>query len=286
MTGAVVLALPVRGLAAEINTEHKLADRAVWNQLQHARRCGELLREQKEQLPHGRWLSWLDESCPNISPQMAQRYMRIDRRWAKLEAANASRVTPLSIREALQVLADGVPRVARNSGDFEWNTPVEILDAARQVLGLIDLDPASNPNANNVVQAKTFYTIKDNGLAQQWRGTIFLNPPYAQPLVTQFCQKLADSVRSGAVPSAIVVLNNSTETKHFDVLAAEAAALCFPTGRVRFWKPNQTSDRPMQGQVLVYLGSEPGRFCEVFSRFGVVAKVWRAGVLLPPSAAR
>ena len=61
MTGAVVLALPVRGLAAEINTEHKLADRAVWNQLQHARRCGELLREQKEQLPHGRWLSWLDE---------------------------------------------------------------------------------------------------------------------------------------------------------------------------------------------------------------------------------
>ena len=106
---APLIVVPIRDLATEINAEHELADRAVWHQLQHARRCGQLLREQKEQLPHGRWLRWLDESCPNISRQMAQRYMRISRRWAELEATNASRVTPLSTRAALQVLAEGDP---------------------------------------------------------------------------------------------------------------------------------------------------------------------------------
>ena len=258
--------LPARDLAVAINEAHTAACRAALGALEHARRCGELLCEQKGQLLHGQWLPWLSEHCPDVTPQTAQRYMRIATRWTELEGVNTSRVTHLSVRDALQMLADKTPRVARNTGDCEWYTPREILDHARDVLGQIDLDPASTPAANAIVQAQTFFTLDDDGLAQEWQGTVWLNPPYSHPLVDRFCQKLAASMQSGTVSAAIVLINNCTETKWFATLTRDASALCFPTGRVHFWKPDRVTDAPLQGQALVYCGADVDQFCRVFAR--------------------
>ena len=201
--------------------------------------------------------------------------MQIATRWPELEAANPSRVTDLSIRDALQMLADTTPRVARNSGDYDWYTPREILDPARAVLGQIDFDPASTPVANAVVRAERFYGVDDDGLAQEWHGTVWLNPPYTRPLVGRFCQKLATSVQAGTVPAAIVLINNCAETKWFATLARDGSALCFPTGRVRFWKPDRVTDAPLQGQAIVYFGPDVEQFCRVFAQLGTVAEIRR-----------
>lgn len=45
----------------------------------------------------------------------------------------------------------------------EWYTPAALVDAARQVLGEIDLDVASSAKANEAVGAKNFYTVADDG---------------------------------------------------------------------------------------------------------------------------
>lgn len=54
-------------------------------------------------------------------------------------------------------------------------TPAGIIERARDVLGRIALDPASDAFANETVQATTFYARE--GLFRNWYGPLFLNPP-------------------------------------------------------------------------------------------------------------
>lgn len=160
--------------------------------------------------------------------------------------------------------------VSANAGDNEWYTPADYIAAAVDVMGGIDLDPASTPEANTVVGAAKIYTAQDDGLAHGWGGRVWMNPPYARPLIDSFCGKLAEEYAAGNVHQAITLTNNATETGWFHALAEVGAAMCFPRHRVRFWHPEKES-APLQGQALVYFGDESDAFRREFVRFGFTA---------------
>lgn len=178
------------------------------------------------------------------------------------EATDADEIS----RAALLRRVNGA-HVGHNSGDNEWYTPVEYIDAARRVMGGLDLDPASSEAANGLIKADSFYTSDDDGLAQEWAGRVWMNPPYARPLIDSFCDKLAGSFTSGQVTQSCALVNNATETGWFHALAEVASAMCFPRQRVKFWHPDKKS-APLQGQAVLYLGENIRGFRDEFVGFG------------------
>lgn len=160
------------------------------------------------------------------------------------------------------------PHVANNSGNNEWYTPAEYIEAARIVMGGIDLDPASSEIANETVRAEAFYTFEDNGLSKEWAGRVWMNPPYSYPLISEFCTKLVESEK---IIEACVLVNNATDTGWFHTLLNKAQCVCFIKGRVRFMdRDGNPSGAPLQGQAVLYFGSNSEMFYNEFGRFGVV----------------
>lgn len=86
--------------AARINEAHRAAKEHAARAIERAIEAGDLLNAVKAQLPHGRWLPWLEQHCPDISARTAQQYMRVAR---ELPAEKRS-AAHLSVREALRQL--------------------------------------------------------------------------------------------------------------------------------------------------------------------------------------
>lgn len=164
--------------------------------------------------------------------------------------------------------AQGKPHVANNSGENEWYTPSEYIESARRVMGTIDLDPASSDIANKTVMAARYYTKDEDGLRCPWFGNIWLNPPYSQPLISQF---------SGAVVSkrddydaAIILVNNATDTQWLQQIMNISDAICFIQGRIKFIDKNgNPSGAPLQGQCILYIGTDVSAFANEFNQYGI-----------------
>ena len=137
-------------------------------------------------------------------------------------------------------------------------------------MGSIDLDPATAPIAQKTVRAARFFTRDDDGLRHDWRGRIWLNPPYAQPDISRFIDKLLAEIGAGRATQAILLTHNYTDTGWFHAAAATCAAICFTRGRIRFVSATGEIAAPTQGQAFFYFGSGTDRFRKTFGGFGFI----------------
>ena len=191
----------------------------------------------------------------------------------RLELARQIDFASATVREVRQIVecVKAAAHVSHNSGNNEWYTPTEYIQAARRVMGDIYLDPASSQAANRIVNAWTYYTRADDGLEQHWHGNVWMNPPYASHLIGQFTEKLARHYGAGDVRQAIVLVNNATETNWFQELLAVCSAACFVKRRIKFIDSHgNPSGAPLQGQAILYLGNNAPVFAREFSGFGTV----------------
>lgn len=128
----------------------------------------------------------------------------------------------------------------------DWYTPPAIFEA----LGMtFDLDPCS-PGCEHWVPARRVYTEIDDGLAQSWEGTVFMNPPFGG--------------RYGHVPwlkkflvhaNGIAIVRAYTSSDWFHDYAVKAETMLFPRGKTKFVRPDGSIGRaPNHGVVLLGMG--------------------------------
>jgi hypothetical protein len=157
-------------------------------------------------------------------------------------------------------------------GENEWFTPSEYIEAAREVLGEIDLDPASHAIAQTTVRAKRFFTALDDGLSRPWSGRVWLNPPFATGLIERFINKLVDEIRSGRVSASIALTYNHTDTGWFHAAARAAYSICLLSGRVYFLAPSGEECSPRHGQAFFFFGADSARFDAIFGKLGLIVR--------------
>jgi hypothetical protein len=154
----------------------------------------------------------------------------------------------------------------------DYQTPEWLLDIAREILGGIDLDPASSAEANERVRATLYFDARSNGLVQDWVGRVWLNPPYSTELLRAFVRKAIEERHR--YTACLLLVNACPSTHAFHSLVHAARSVWFPARRINFLLPNGA---PTEGnrydQALFLLGGDSGhrhRFASALQSRGVV----------------
>lgn len=210
-----------------------------------------------------------------VSPQEESRDRQLatmpEQEWQELRAESIATDTPLSVSSVI----NRARHLEQGTGNNERYTPDYILEAVRGVTGgIIDLDPASSAEANETVQANRFFTLEDDGLAQDWQAdSLWFNPPYARGDIEAFVGKLVAELDN--IGLALGITHNATETIWCQTLLAQSAAICLLNSRVHFPTPGEGGNSGgLRGQVVFLLGKQGTSaiesFSEAFNSLGVV----------------
>jgi ParB family transcriptional regulator, chromosome partitioning protein len=207
---------------------------------------------------------------------------------SQTEATKIARLPELdrvAVIEALKpVNRDGVPVAVPHilSKNNEWYTPTRYVEAARELMGGIDVDPASCEEADKVVRAGSYYDINMDGLTLDWHGRVWLNPPYGRTNGESnqeiWTRKLIDQYERGITTEAVLLVNAAVDTKWFQNLFSylqrepHFAPVCLPDHRVNFTTPEPSTSGSTHGSAFVYFGPQTKRFFTLFCSFGLVLR--------------
>jgi len=157
--------------------------------------------------------------------------------------------------------------INQDSGNFEYYTPIEFPTAAREVMGSIDLDPASSETANNKIKAD--YYFNESGLDKTWFGNIWMNHPFSRVNNPLWISKICSSFENGDIDQGICITFAATSETWFRPLLSYPQ--CFIHGRTNYYLPDGTKKKGVtKGSVITYLGDNNERFADIFSKFGTV----------------
>lgn len=135
-----------------------------------------------------------------------------------------------------------------NGESVEWLTPPEIVSA----LGPFDLDPCAHPQQFYRTAARMIAPPMD-GLAEQWRGRTFLNPPYGAFVIEAWMRRLAEHGNG----IALVPSRTEVERWFWPFIWEAADAILFVRGRIYFHRPDGSTDgNAGHGSVLAAYGAQ------------------------------
>ena len=107
-----------------------------------------------------------------------------------------------------------------------WATPSEFFDKLNEEF-CFQVDVCATPDN---AKCKKFYTKNDDGLAQDWRGVCWMNPPYGRE-IGAWMKKAHESARGGATVVCLVPARTDTRWWHEYAIQHEVR---FIRGRLKF----------------------------------------------------
>ncbi len=125
-------------------------------------------------------------------------------------------------------------------------TPPNIIYA----LGPFDLDPCAAIDMPWET-AKLHYTILDDGLAQDWQGFVWCNPPFDRYQVGQWAEKMAQH------NNGIMLLHARTETDWFSSCWTKSSGILFLDHRLHFHTEDGTRQRANSGAPVCLVAFGP-----------------------------
>jgi len=109
-----------------------------------------------------------------------------------------------------------------------WLTPQSLI----KILGPFDLDPCAAPEPRPWSTAEEHITLPSDGLKAEWRGRVWLNPPYDQK-IDRWLQRMATH------KNGIALIFARTETAIWqDCIWPVANSIFFFEGRLWFHRPD------------------------------------------------
>ncbi len=111
----------------------------------------------------------------------------------------------------------------------DWATPPEIVLEMAAEFGPFDLDACAKPDT---AKASRYFTKADDGLAHQWFGRVWMNPPFSDP--APWLRKAIDETRAGRCDLVVALLPAATDTRWFHDLVLGKAEVRFRRGRIKF----------------------------------------------------
>ena len=196
-----------------------------------------------------------------------------------------------------------VSLLLQDSGTVEYYTDPRIIEAARRVMGGIDLDPASSQLANCTVKARMFFSLQDDAvvptLSRNW-GTVekpnrlWMNHPFGRrektcksncqkkkckergyhitqdvPGNQDWVEKLVAEYEAGRLSQACCITFAATSEAWFQPLYQ--GCMCFLSPRTNYYLPNGKKKKGVtKGSVVTYFGPRERHevFRHEFAQFG------------------
>jgi phage N-6-adenine-methyltransferase len=147
--------------------------------------------------------------------------------WAESVERHGERPTAAQVREVVEEKRSGKLDVHFSSATDEWATPQDFFDAVHAEFRF-ELDVCALPTS---AKCERYFAPEDDGLAQDWRGTCWMNPPYGDE-IRHWVKKAHDSALDNDAVVACLVPARVDTGWWWDY--CRHAEIRFLRGRLRF----------------------------------------------------
>lgn len=134
-----------------------------------------------------------------------------------------------------------------------WATPQAFFDKYDEKFNF-ELDVCAN--AENA-KCKHYFTEEEDGLAQEWTGVCWMNPPYGREII-HWMKKAYESSLEGATVVCLVPARTDTKWWHEYAMKGDIE---FIRGRLKFG--NAKNSAPFPSAVVVFHGHKDEGYLEI-----------------------